>query len=179
MFSSIWIDFLHEITRRYARHAVYRKSVVSVALFARYKSYNIRPNGVSSFLYYFTWAFLVRRSVRARWRHLIIVTWSYAVWRSAQSQIRYSTRAKMNNLINVVNNLLQCCSQQLATMLCCTLSTTVVNKHCSRLLEQLLFTVDESTRCEQCCWNSSEQRDNSIVKRLTNQQGLNNVVGTA
>ena len=61
------------------------------------------------------------------------------------------TRAKMNNLINVVNNLLQCCSQQLATMLCCTLSTTVVNKHCSRLLEQLLFTVDESTRCEQCC----------------------------
>ena len=90
-----------------------------------------------------------------------------------------STRAKMNNLINVVNNLLQCCSQQLATMLCCILSTIVVNKHCSRLLEQLLFTVDESTRCEQCCWNSSEQRDNSIVKRLTNQQGLNNIVGTA
>ena len=63
----------------------------------------------------------------------------------------FLTRAKMNNLINVVNNLLQCCSQQLATMLCCTLSTTVVNKHCSRLLEQLLFTVDESTRCEQRC----------------------------
>ena len=35
MFSSIWIDFPHEIARRYARHAVYRKSVVSVALFAR------------------------------------------------------------------------------------------------------------------------------------------------
>ena len=43
------------------------------------------------------------------------------------------TRAKMNNLINVVNNLLQCCAAHCSTMLCCTLSTTVVNNRCSQL----------------------------------------------
>ena len=44
-----------------------------------------------------------------------------------------TTRAKMNNLINVVNNLLQFGAAHFPTMLCCTLSTTVVNNHCSQL----------------------------------------------
>ena len=44
-----------------------------------------------------------------------------------------TTRAKMNNVINVVNNLLQCCAAHCSTMFCCTLSTTVVNNHCSQL----------------------------------------------
>ena len=51
------------------------------------------------------------------------------------------TRAKMNNLINVVNNLLQCsaapcqqcCAAPCQQLLCCTLSTTVVNNYCSQL----------------------------------------------
>ena len=45
----------------------------------------------------------------------------------------HCTHAKMNNLINVVNNLLQCCAAHCQTMLCRTLSTTVVNNHCSQL----------------------------------------------
>ena len=50
-----------------------------------------------------------------------------------RDSVYYGTRTKMNNLINVVNNLLQCCAAHCSTMLCCTLSTTVVNNHCSQL----------------------------------------------
>ena len=34
-----------------------------------------------------------------------------------------------------INNLMQCCAAHCSTMLCCTLSTTVVNNHCSQLFK--------------------------------------------
>ena len=64
--------------------------------------------------------------------------WTFDLKKSPLSE---STRAKMNNLINVVNNLLQCCAAPCQQLL----STTIVHS-CSRsttIVQSLLTTFDK------------------------------------
>ena len=73
--------------------------------------------------------------------HLIVncyKTGSYNVHKNIAS---FCTRAKMNNLINVVNNLLQCCAAPCQQLL----STTIVHS-CSRpttIVQSLLTTINK------------------------------------
>ena len=60
---------------------------------------------------------------------------------SFKVQREFPTRAKMNNLINVVNNLLQCCAAPCQQLL----STTIVHS-CSRstiIVQSLLTTINK------------------------------------
>ena len=60
-----------------------------------------------------------------------------------------STRAKLNNLINVVNNLLQCCTapcQQCCAARCQQLLSTTIVHSCSRstiIIQSLLATINK------------------------------------
>ena len=66
---------------------------------------------------------------------------NHAVWKLFRTACRKPTRAKMKNLINVVNNLLQCCAAPCQQQL----TTTIVHS-CSRstiIVQSLLTTINK------------------------------------
>ena len=93
----------------------------------------------------------------------------------------FLTRAKMNNLINVVNNLLQCCAahcQQCCAAPCQQLLSTTIVHSCSRsttIVQLLFFVNNEQLLIEQSSSTLSIQQvllnlDNNIVQALFNEQ---------